>query len=477
LVPNKHFQFGGGLQETLLHPIVLVALVVSAILILVLPRKYVIVPVLFTSLAVPMAQQIVVGGLHLFVMRLIILVGCARMLIAAMSSKEELLAGGFNVVDKWFTLWAIFRTLATLILYASMPAVIGEGAFLWDVIGGYFLFRFLIRDVEDITRSAKVLAVVAVIAACGMFYEKIHFQNVFGLIGGVPIIPTIRMGTIRAQGPFMHAILAGTFGATVAPLFFWLWKIAKSKFLAVLGFISSVVIVVAAASSTALMTLGAGIFGICFWPFRKKMRKVRWGIVILLISLHLVMKAPVWFVISHIDIVGGNSSYQRAFLIDQFIRHFGDWWLLGTFQSDSWGFDMWDHTNQFVAEGESGGLATLICFIAMISVSFGMLGKARKAVEGDNEKEWMVWILGAALFAHVVGYFGISYFDQTRVAWFALLAMISAATAPILASQAATETVSAGGFLAPRFANRPALARTAATGVPSFRWDSKRRDA
>src|SRR5208283_193587 len=173
----------------------------------------------------------------------------------------------------------------------------------------------------------------------------------------------------------------------------------------------------------------------------------------------LVMKAPVWFVISHIDIVGGNSSYQRAFLIDQFIRHFGDWWLLGTFQSDSWGFDMWDHTNQFVAEGESGGLATLICFIAMISVSFGMLGKARKAVEGDNEKEWMVWILGAALFAHVVGYFGISYFDQTRVAWFALLAMISAATAPILASQAATETVSAGGFLAPRFGNRPALAR------------------
>ena len=462
MVP-KHFQFGGGLQETLLHPIVLVAMVVSAILILFLPRKYVIVPVLFTSLVVPMAQQIVVGGLHLFVMRIIILVGCARMLIAKASSQEELLAGGFNVVDKWFTLWAIFRTLTTLILYASMPAVIGEGAFLWDVFGGYFLFRFLIRDRDDITRSAKVLAVVAVIAAAGMFYEKIHFQNVFGLIGGVPILPTIRMGTIRAQGPFMHAILAGTFGGTVAPLFFWLWKVAKSKFLAVIGFVSSAVIVVAAASSTALMAFGAGIFALCFWPLRKKMRTVRWGIVILLISLHLVMKAPVWFVISHIDIVGGNSSYQRAFLIDQFIRHFGDWWLLGTFQSDSWGIDMWDHTNQFVAEGESGGLITLYCFIAMISVSFGMIGKARKAIEGDKEKEWMLWILGATLFAHVVGYFGISYFDQTRVAWFALLAMISAAAYPMLAPQKVEEIAPDALRLGPRFAKRsPSLPYPAA---------------
>jgi hypothetical protein len=180
--------------------------------------------------------------------------------------------------------------------------------------------------------------------------------------------------------------------------------------------------------------------------------------------LSLVMKAPVWFVISHVDIVGGNSSYQRAFLIDQFIRHFGDWWLLGSYSSESWGFDMWDHTNQFVAEGEAGGLVSLVCFIAMISVSFGMIGKARKAVGGDKEKEWMLWILGAALFAHIVGYFGISYFDQTRVAWFALLAMISAAAGPMLASQTVAEMVSDAMPFGPRFANRSPSLPYPATG-------------
>jgi hypothetical protein len=466
----KHAQFGGGLQQTLLHPVVAVAAVVSVLLILFLPRKYVILPVLVTSLLVPLGQQVVMGGLHVFVMRIIILFGCVRMLMAKASSQTEVLAGGFNSVDKWFTLWAVFRTLTAFVLYASMPAVIGECGFLWDVFGGYFLFRFLIRDGEDITRAAKVLALIAAVIAAGMLNEKLHFQNVFGFLGGVPIVPTIRMGTIRAQGPFMHAILAGTFGGTLAPLFFWLWKIAKSKFLAVVGVISSAVIVVAAASSTALMAFGAGIFAICFWPFRKKMRLVRWGIVILLISLHIVMKAPVWFVISHIDIVGGNSSYQRAFLIDQFIRHFGDWWLLGTYSSEDWGVDMWDHTNQFVAEGESGGLVSLVCFIAMISVSFGMIGKARKAVEGDKEKEWMLWILGAALFAHVVGYFGISYFDQTRVAWFALLAMISASAGPMLAPQTVEELAPDALRFGPRFAKRsPSLPYPAAGRVPSFR--------
>jgi len=274
-----------------------------------------------------------------------------------------------------------------------------------------------------------------------MLNEKISSRNVFGLLGGVPLVPNVRNDTIRAQGPFMHAILAGTFGGTLLPLFFWLWKVARSKFLAVIGMISSTVIVLSAASSTAIMALFAGVFGLCLWPFRKKMRQIRWGIVILLFSLNLVMKAPVWFLIARVDIVSGSTSYQRAYLIDQFVRHFGDWWLVGTYQSEDWGTDMWDHTNQFVAEGETGGLATLICFIAMISVSFAMIGKARKAVEGDKEKEWYLWILGVLLFSHIVGYFGISYFDQTRFYWFASLAMISAATAPILASQPINETV------------------------------------
>jgi hypothetical protein len=470
-VDPKRPTFGGGLHETLLHPIVLVAMVVAVFSILFLPRKYVIVPVLILALLVPQGQEVYMAGFHFFTLRILILCGCVRMVITKLSSQTDLAAGGFNSVDKAFTLWAVFRALAVIVLFGSMPAVIGQCGFLLDAIGGYFLLRFLIQDLGDITRATQTLVVIALVAAGGMLNEQLHFQNIFGFLGGVPIIPSVRAGSIRAQGPFEHAILAGTFGGTLVPLFFWLWKIAKSKFLAVIGFISSTVIVLSAASSTAVMALVWGIVAICFWPFRKKMRQIRWGILILLLSLNAVMKAPVWFLIARVNIVSGSTSYQRGFLIDQFVRHFGDWWLVGTHENEAWGADMWDLTNQFVAEGETGGLATLICFIAMISLSFGRLGKARKAVEGDKEKEWMFWILGTALCAHIAGFFGISYFDQTRFAWFVLLAMISAATAPILASQTVKEIAPEPASLPPRFAKSSRSLPDPVAGrlLPSFR--------
>jgi hypothetical protein len=152
----------------------------------------------------------------------------------------------------------------------------------------------------------------------------------------------------------------------------------------------------------------------------------------------MVMKAPVWFLIQHIDIVGGSSGYHRAMLVNDFIVHFRDWWLMGTTENSRWGFNMWDLCNQYVAEGQLGGLATFICFVAIICMCFSRIGIARKEVEGDHAKEWYFWLLGSALFSHVVAFFGISYFDQTRVSWFSLLVMIAVATAVYLPEKVPT---------------------------------------
>ena len=71
--------------------------------------------------------------------------------------------------------------------------------------------------------------------------------------------------------------------------------------------------------------------------------------------------------------------------------------------------------------------------MALICIAFSKIGAARKAVEGDRDKEGYFWLLfGSALFSHIVAFFGISYFDQTRISWFALLAIIVTATAPYL---------------------------------------------
>jgi hypothetical protein len=262
--------------------------------------------------------------------------------------------------------------------------------------------------------------------AVGMTDEQLTRQNIFGLVGGSQTAG-VREGHVRSQGVFQHPLLAGTFGATCLPLFVGLWKTGKSRTVCVSGAFAAIVMVVTSFSSTPIMTFMAGIVGLCFWPLRERMRIIRWGFVTALVGLQIIMKASVWALIDRVDITGSSSSYHRYMLVDNFIRHFGDWWLLGVKNYNNWGWDMWDLSNQYAFYGLQGGLVTLVFFIAIIAWSFRKLGRARRLARGSKQ-EWFLWCLGVDLFAHTVAYFGISYFDQTQVAWFALLAIISQAT-------------------------------------------------
>jgi hypothetical protein len=432
---SDNLRIGGGLNGTYMHPAVMVWLLIAVILILLLPRKYVIVPILATIFLTPFGQQVYVGGAHIFLARFLILGGLIRNVWTKKPLSKPL--GGFNAIDKIFVLWALFRATATFLEFVQVQAVVTECGFLLDSIGSFLLFRTLIRDEEDIVRVLKTLAIVVSLLAVTMTLERVHNQNPFGFIGG-PLVPQLRDGAIRSQGSFQGPIPAGTFGATLLCLFVWLWRSGKSAPLGIAGIVGSVVMVITSASSTPLMTVAAAVLALLMWPVRTKMRMIRWGIVLVLVALHVAMKAPVWMLIDHVSVVGGSSSYHRAMLVDQFIRHFGDWWLIGVQSTAQWGWDMWDQANQFVWEGESGGLATFICFVLLVSRSFGRLGTIRKRVKCDQSMEWLLWVLGCTLFAYVVAFFGISLSDQLVWGWYALLAMICAAT-----SHPVTQAVSA----------------------------------
>ena len=212
-------------------------------------------------------------------------------------------------------------------------------------------------------------------------------------------------------------------------------------------------------SSTPLLAYCAGLFVLCLWPLRRRLRSIRWALVIVLVSLHLMMEAPVWMLIARVDLTGSSSGYHRAELVNQFIRHFGDWWLVGTKDTIDWGEDIWDAQNEYVSVGETGGLLAFVLFIAMISRICARIGDARKLC-GHRGREWFVWLLGAALFSNLVAFFGVNYFDQSKVSWLLLIAMISAATAPILSKHRSCEE--------PGPVAEPALAFVSGSGSEIF---------
>jgi len=155
----------------------------------------------------------------------------------------------------------------------------------------------------------------------------------------------------------------------------------------------------------------------------------------MLILVHFTMKAPVWYLLDRVSLsAGGGHGWYRAYLIDQTIHHFGEWWLMGTHHTADWipdavlpmHPDMIDITNRYVREAVDGGLLALMLFIALIARCFQRVGRALRVLE-DRAMGLKIapWCLGCTLFAHCVAFISVRYFDQNVFFWYVLLGMIA----------------------------------------------------
>jgi hypothetical protein len=436
----ENLRFGGGTAGTFLSPVVLLAVIIAGVMICFSTRRKALAAFLAAAILIPPDQVLLVAGMHFPMTRLLALFGLVRILRGRFLGKGAIFSGGMNGIDKALIVLNLFMLINGVLLWHVWGQLVFQLGILLNFFGAYFLLRFLVRDIEDVVQALRVLAGVALVVALVMVGEQLTGKNLlYSTLGGARADELgsviVRGDHLRAAGPFEHPILAGTFGGILLPLFVGLsWRERKDRKYAALGIAAVTVISFTASSSTALLGFLGGIVGLCSWPLRLQMRWIRWGIVGTLVSLHLYMKSPVWHLISYVDFSGGSSSYHRYQLINQCILHFQDWALVGTKDYASWGWDMWDLSNQYVAIADTTGLIPLLSFLAILVFGFRYLGKARRSA-GDRKQQFFIWALGASLFANVVAFFGISYFDQTIVAWYALLAMIHAATISVRRGQ------------------------------------------
>jgi hypothetical protein len=413
------YYFGGGDEATSATSLAVLVLLVACVLILVLPRKYAFVPFLIAAILLPLHVVVLIGSLHFNATRILILVGWVRLLF-----RRDGFPGRLQTLDKVVLASALCSAVAYSILWQDFGAVINRLGVLVTTMGSYFLLRCLVRDQYDVMRVIKTLAAVVLVIAPLMLYEHASAYNPFWLMGA-PEITDIRDG-VRAQGPFGHSIIAGTVGACLVPLFIGFFNSSRRmRLLAVAAVIGSLAMVFASRSSTPVMALGAGFVAMAMWPARKRMRAVRWGMVTILLVVQLAMKAPIWFVMMRASRVLGGSGWHRSMLVDNFVRHFFDWWLVGTRSNPDWGWSMWDVDNAYVGAGLSGGLLSFVFFISIFVCAYKVIGRARKQAEKSPRDLRLIWALGAGLFANTVAYFGIVYFDQSVVVWYTLLTMIA----------------------------------------------------
>ncbi len=420
MTPEGFSKFGGG-GDTLVTPSALAIVLLAILLVFVLRRKYVIAPLLTVWILIPLTQVVVVFGLHFMMLRIMVLAGWIRLLAGRIGGDREFRMSRVDRAVLWF---GLSSAVAFVILWGGeVGAIINRLGMLYNIFGIYFLLRWLIRDRQDMERTAKVLVVICVVLAGFMMNERQTGRNWFSIFG-LAQLSEVRGGHARAQGCFAHAILAGTFGATLAPMFLALWRESRAKLFSMIGLISALLMTYASGSSTPAITFASGIGAYCLWSFRTRLRILRWAVVIGTVMLQLVMNHPVWFLLSYFGKLGGSSGYHRYQLIDQAVNHFGEWWFVGTRDTSHWGWNMWDTSNFYVEIAATGGLITLALFIFILVRGFQAVGSS--ITIGNRGDAGWIWAAGCALFAHAMAFTGVSYFDQTIVGWYLALAMVVA---------------------------------------------------
>ncbi|TVQ58840.1 MAG: hypothetical protein EA379_12460 [Phycisphaerales bacterium] len=400
--------------QTTIHPLGLAALGVTVILVLSLPRRYMLWPVIAIGCFVATAQRIVVFNMDWTLLRLTLLAAALRcvMLYASPSTRPR-----WRPIDTWLALWLACGVAFYVLREPSMSALNNRLGWAFDYAAGYAVVRFAVRTWDDLKSLCLAVTAIAVPVSLAFINEHMTRYNIFHIFGGVREITWIRDGRLRCQGAFAHPILAGTYWAVLLPLIasqFWAREKTR-RLLAALGVACAVIVVATCSSSTPVMSVLMGAFAGGMVLLRHWLRWILLGFACLLVFLHLSMQAPVWHLISRIDIVGGSTGWHRYNLFDQWIRNFDNWALMGTSSTHTWDArPVTDITNQYVLEAIRGGLLTLIMFIGMITATFMAVGRAAKATDraGMKPEFAMVWAIGAAMFVHVVTFFGVSYFGQ-----------------------------------------------------------------
>jgi len=383
-----------------------------------------------TACFITLGQVISVASLHFTMFRIIIFFGLIRIII-----RKEAFSIRLHTIDKILIAYVITSATAYILLRSvSAEAFINQLGFIYNSLFLYILFRALIHDLDDIKIILKMLALVVIPLAVAMMIEKAAGRNLFSIFGGVPEFTVIREGRLRCQGAFSHPILAGTFGATSLPFMvaLWFWDREK-KWISGLGVMSATVITITSASSGPAVSYIMILVSMVMWRSRDHMRAVRWVILLGLIGLHLVMKAPVWALIGKVSEVIGGGGWHRTMLIDAAINHFGEWWLLGTDDTRhwmptgiQWSEEHTDITNQFISVGIDGGLIALILFIAVILFCFKNIGiKLKEISSREFPIKFALWCMGVSLAGHLASFISVRYFDQIIVFWYLLLALIT----------------------------------------------------
>lgn len=399
-----------------MRPLTMILLIISGILVFVIPKKSLVSLLLFNLCFIPTSQSLILSGASFYYHQLIILLILIRVSGSATSSFT------FNKIDVLFFAWQFSGTMIYILQWQTMQAVIWKTGRVLEALTAYLLTRILIKGKSDINRLIDSLALIAVIMAPLVFYESRTGSNPFAILGDV--ITDLRDGRLRCQAAFPISIILGIFWSLLIPMF-WMRHKQSKKTIYIMAIGASLFMIYACASSTPIGTALVGMLVLATYKYKRWYRHIVPVTVTLYVTLSFVMKAPPYYLIASLGVVGGSTAWHRAYLIDRAIYYFNEWALLGARTTVHWDYTgrtehQFDITNQFILEGVRGGLITTVVFSALV---YYMCKTTYNLAMLSRSGRYFYWVFMAFLSGHIVSFFGVSYFGQLTIFLYITIAM------------------------------------------------------
>jgi len=139
----------------------------AAVLILSLPRRLAMVPILAAVCFLPIGQALEVAGLHFYLFRLVLLASLVRIVI-----RGEAGAIRRCRLDTMVLWWLGAFLVFTNISHPGWASFVTLTGILFDQLGSYIVARSLLRDRKDFLLQLRFLAIMIIPLAIAMMFEK-----------------------------------------------------------------------------------------------------------------------------------------------------------------------------------------------------------------------------------------------------------------------------------------------------------------
>lgn len=208
----------------------------------------------------------------------------------------------FRAADLWMFGGVTWMVVSFVAFYGLGDGISRGGALAFDVIAPYLIARICIRNLQDLRRFLVFFAPGLFFAGASMMIESVTHRQIVrpiasAVFGPLPYFESgqaassakdfnvVRLGLLRAAGPFSHPILAGLFMASFLPLIF---TSGLRKWPYALGLTASFCAIFSVSSAAFLSFIITGMLLGYEW-LQDRLRGIGWKFFIFTLSAFLLL--------------------------------------------------------------------------------------------------------------------------------------------------------------------------------------------